>query len=74
MKALLARTTEVGGRTLVWSAAGDESTHGQYMSTIVVTPPYGFMKTAEAPATQKKVYSELMEILERVQPGITENI
>ena len=30
-RALLARTTEVGGRTLVNAAEGGEETHGQYI-------------------------------------------
>jgi retinol dehydrogenase-12 len=32
VKLILARTSEVGSRTLVWSAAGSSDTHGQYMS------------------------------------------
>ena len=32
LKPLFARTTEVGARTLLASAAADHSTHGQYMS------------------------------------------
>jgi retinol dehydrogenase-12 len=32
LQLILARTSEVGSRTLVWSAAGSSHTHGQYMS------------------------------------------
>ena len=38
MRALLARTTEVGSRTLVHAAAGGKETHGQYLSDCKVTP------------------------------------
>ena len=31
LKLLLARTSEEGGRTLVYAAEGDEKTHGQYL-------------------------------------------
>ena len=37
LKPLLARTSEVGARTLVASAVADHSTHGQYMSNGKIT-------------------------------------
>lgn len=46
-KALLARTTEVGGRTLVHSAAAGEESHGQYMSEAIVKQPSAFIRSKE---------------------------
>jgi retinol dehydrogenase-12 len=74
MKALLARSTEVGSRTLLASAAGGPETHGQYMSDCVVKEPSDFVRSEEGQKTQERVYKELMEILEKIQPGITKNI
>ena len=37
VKIFLARTTEVGSRTLVASACADHDSHGQYMDTAQVT-------------------------------------
>lgn len=74
LKFLLARTTEVGSRTLVASAcAGDES-HGQYMSESKVMQPSTFVRSEEGQHTQKRVWAELKEVLEKIQPGVTENI
>ena len=38
LKFFLARTTEVGSRTLVSAIEGGEATHGQYLSNCQVTP------------------------------------
>jgi hypothetical protein len=64
MKFLLARTTEVGSRTLVASAEAGKESHGQYMSNCVVTEPSAFVRSEEGLKTQERVYTELMAILE----------
>ncbi|KFY48750.1 hypothetical protein V495_01062 [Pseudogymnoascus sp. VKM F-4514 (FW-929)] len=73
-KALMARTTEVGGRTLVHSAAAGTESHGQYMSEAKVKEPSAFVRSAEGAKTQERVHKELMDILETIQPGITDKI
>ncbi|OBT98669.1 hypothetical protein VE01_03237 [Pseudogymnoascus verrucosus] len=73
-KALMARTTEVGGRTLVHSAAAGTESHGQYMSEAKVKEPSTFVRSAEGAKTQERVHKELMDILETIQPGITDKI
>jgi len=73
-KALMARTTEMGSRTLVYAAAGNEETHGKYMSECQVTEPSEFVRSEEGRKTQERVYKELMGILENIQAGITKNI
>ena len=74
MKLAIARTTEMGSRTLVASAASNEDTHGQYMSACHVQEPSAFVRSEEGAKTQERVYKELMDILEKIQPGITKNI
>lgn len=73
-KLILARTTETGGRTLVAASAGGEETMGQYMSECAVTEPSEFVRSEEGEKTQTRVYTELMAILEKIQPGISKNI
>ena len=74
VKLMLARSTEMGSRTLLASAVGKDDTHGQYMSDCVVQEPSEFVRSEEGMKTQERVYTELMDILEKIQPGITKNI
>ena len=74
LKLLMARTTEMGSRTLVAGATGGEETYGQYMADSRVTPPSEFVRSEEGKKTQARVYDELITILEGIQPGISKNI
>ncbi|KAL8640152.1 MAG: hypothetical protein Q9226_008779 [Calogaya cf. arnoldii] len=66
-KALLARTTEIGSRTLVAAAAAGEESHGKYMADSKVSHP-------EGSETQRRLWEELVEKLESIQPGLTDSI
>jgi retinol dehydrogenase-12 len=72
--AMNARTTEQGSRTLVHAAtvAGSES-HGQYMSDCKVMPPSLFVRSAEGKETGVRVWEELSEKLEKIEPGLLKN-
>ncbi|KAG9599235.1 NAD(P)-binding protein, partial [Aureobasidium melanogenum] len=74
MYQLLARTTEVGSRTLVAAALASHDTHGQYMSDCMVEEPSKFVRSEEGKRTQERVWAELSAKLEAVQPGILNNI
>ncbi|KAI4716568.1 NAD(P)-binding protein [Aureobasidium sp. EXF-10727] len=74
MYKLLARTTEVGSRTLVAAALASHDTHGQYMSNSLVEPPSKFVRSEEGKKTQERVWAELSAKLEEIQPGILKNI
>ncbi|KAG9952900.1 NAD(P)-binding protein, partial [Aureobasidium melanogenum] len=71
---LLARTTEVGSRTLVAAALASHDTHGQYMSDCMVEEPAKFVRSDEGKRTQERVWAELIAKLEAIQPGISKNI
>jgi len=74
MKAVLARTTEVGSRTLVGSVvAGDES-HGQYLCDCVPRPMSNFVLSEEGDRASRKIYDEVNAKLEKISPGILANI
>ena len=74
MKLLLARTTEVGSRTLVAGALAGEESMGKYMSNCGVIEPSPFVRSDEGKETGERVYTELIEILEKIQPGISKVI
>lgn len=73
LKLFLARSTEVGSRTLVASAAAGDESHGTYMSDARVNQEMlsDFVKSPEGEKTQKKVWAELKVILEKIEPGVT---
>ncbi|KEF53342.1 uncharacterized protein A1O9_10317 [Exophiala aquamarina CBS 119918] len=72
----LPRTTEVGSRTLVASAAAGRGSHGKYMSDCkaddsALAP---FPRSSDGKKASEKVWSELSAILESIQPGVTANL
>jgi NAD(P)-dependent dehydrogenase (short-subunit alcohol dehydrogenase family) len=76
MKALLARTTEAGSRTLVHASAAGEETHGKYLNSCQVAEvaPLVVKDEKEGGKLQKRVWGEIVEVLERIQPGILGNL
>ncbi|KAJ5646269.1 Short-chain dehydrogenase/reductase family protein [Penicillium lividum] len=76
MKQILARTTEIGSRTLVAGILAGLEAHGAYMSDGVVenTAFSEFVRSADGAKAREKVWGEVTAILENVRPGILENI
>ncbi|OAL25423.1 hypothetical protein AYO20_10457 [Fonsecaea nubica] len=76
MKFFLARSTEVGSRTLVAAAEAGMESHGKYMSDGKVDDGAlsSFVRSQDGDAAAKKVWDELSDILDKIQPGITQNI
>lgn len=76
MKFFLARSTEVGSRTLVASALAGPESHGKYMDDGVVAEEElsPFVRSEEGGKVASKVWKELSEILEKTEPGITGNL
>jgi len=74
MKFFLARSTEVGSRTLIAAACAGHDSHGQYMDGGKITAPSAFVQSEEGSKTQKRVWDELNAKLEKIQPGILSNI
>lgn len=72
LKALLARTTEAGSRTLVYAGLAGPESHGQYMTDGHVTEEIApWIKTDEGKAMQEKLWKELSAKLEKIEPGVT---
>ena len=76
MRTILARTTEVGSRNLVAGVIAGPASHGKYMSD-GVNQDYGvaeWIKTPEGQEKQKRVYDQTLAFLEKISPGISNNI
>ncbi|KAK3723945.1 hypothetical protein LTR37_001429 [Vermiconidia calcicola] len=76
IKFFLARSTEVGSRTLVASAMAGEESHGTYMSDGLVADKKlsPFVQGEEGREGQEKVWKELKGILEEMEKGVTEGL
>ncbi|WQF82657.1 Putative short-chain dehydrogenase/reductase SDR, NAD(P)-binding domain superfamily [Colletotrichum destructivum] len=70
MKLLLARTTEYGSRTLVSAGSAGAESHGHYMSDCAVAKPAPFVTSKEGKEAQDRVWNELVQKLEAIQPGV----
>ncbi|CAG8108958.1 unnamed protein product [Penicillium salamii] len=75
-KFLVARSTEVGSRTLVASAAAGLESHGAYMTNGEVdnTMFSSFVRSDEGRQARGKVWGELSSILEGVRPGVMQGL
>ncbi|KAJ3169193.1 hypothetical protein HDU88_000989 [Geranomyces variabilis] len=74
MKALLARTTEVGSRTLVHAVESGKESHGMFLSNSKVTPVASWVSSEYGIKAQKKLWKQFAPMLEKIQPGILSNI
>ncbi|KAI9830054.1 MAG: hypothetical protein M1819_005884 [Sarea resinae] len=72
LKLVLARSTEVGSRALMAAAAAGKESHGAYISDAKVANEElsAFVRSEEGATAQAKVWKELGEILEKIQPGV----
>lgn len=76
MKMVLARSTEVGSRTLVAGGAAGLESHGSYMTDghVENTALSPFVRSEEGRQAREKLWAELSSILEGVHPGIMQNV
>lgn len=72
MKLVLARSTEMGSRTLFHGASSGKETQGQYLHDARGADDQvsAFVKSEEGKKAQKKIWKELGDKLERIQPGV----
>lgn len=71
---VFARTTEMGSRNLLAAATAPEDTHGKYLSDCKIWDPSRFVRSQDGANVQRRVYAELLEELEKIEPGVTSNI
>ncbi|EHY56323.1 hypothetical protein HRR83_008576 [Exophiala dermatitidis] len=73
LKFFLARSTEVGSRTLVSAAEAGPESHGKYIydcepNDNALSP---FVRSEDGKKASEKIWKELAEILDQIQPGIS---
>jgi hypothetical protein len=71
---IFGRTSEQGSRAFTSAIAGGRESHGKYMDGGKAETPSRFVLSEKGKMVQKKVWDELMEILEGIEPGITANV
>ncbi|KAH7033010.1 putative short-chain dehydrogenase/reductase family protein [Microdochium trichocladiopsis] len=70
---VFARTCEYGARNFVYAGLLPE-THGTYISECKPMEVSPRITNELGDKTQKQVYKELLDVLERIEPGVTGNI
>ncbi|KAF2159611.1 hypothetical protein M409DRAFT_70922 [Zasmidium cellare ATCC 36951] len=73
MKFFLARTTEKGSRTLIHAGSRGSQTHGKYLSNCKIAEPSDIVTGPEGKKLQERLWIELTQKLENIQPGVTAN-
>jgi retinol dehydrogenase-12 len=68
---IVGRSAESGGRTLVHAAVAGEETHGKYLSECRIKPEGSWVRSDEGARVEKRLWTELVDILEGIQPGVT---
>jgi retinol dehydrogenase 12 len=71
---LIGRTSEQGSRALMAAVDGGRESHGKYVDSGKVEDPSFFVQSEKGKAVQKRLWDELMEILEGIEPGVTRNV
>lgn len=74
MSQLIGRSAEVGSRVIVDAAAAGPETHGSWLDTLKIREPSAYVRSEEGQEMQRRLYDELMEILDGVEPNIARNI
>jgi retinol dehydrogenase-12 len=70
---LIGRTAEAGSRTIGHAAvAADGNSHGKYMSECRVKPESTWVRSKEGASVEKRLWKELVDILEGIHPGVTD--
>jgi NAD(P)-dependent dehydrogenase (short-subunit alcohol dehydrogenase family) len=75
-KFIFARSTEVGSRTLIAATVTEPDSNGKYMTDGLTDDNAlsNFVRSEDGKKASEKVWKELSEILEAIQPGVTSNI
>lgn len=70
----LGREAEMGSRTLMTAAAAGEDSHGKWMTDCRMYEFPRLMTGEEGEAVSARLWGELLEFLEGIEPGVTANI
>lgn len=67
-------STEQGSRTLVDGVCKGPESHGKYLASCRIVEPSPFVLSEEGKKTRDRVWKELSEKLEKIQPGVLASI
>ncbi|KAH8154410.1 uncharacterized protein LAJ45_00937 [Morchella importuna] len=67
---IVGKSAERGGRTLLDAAARGEESHGGYTTFCQLVPPAAVITGEEGQVAQKKMWGEIVEVLEEKYPGL----
>ncbi|KAJ3130113.1 hypothetical protein HK098_006172 [Nowakowskiella sp. JEL0407] len=73
-KNLLARSMEMGSRTYFNAASQGPETHGKYLSNCKIIEVSDFARSKTGKRMQERIWKELSDKLEKIQPGIMKNL
>lgn len=73
-QAVLARATEAGSRALLDGLFSGAQSHGQYLNNCHVGRPACHITSTWGRQMQKRVFTDLLETLERIEPGIANHV
>jgi hypothetical protein len=68
------RTASVGARALVNGASFGPDSHGEYLSNCRIDKVSPYARREEGEKMGEKLWAELSEKLEMIQPGISKNL
>lgn len=71
---MVARTPEVGSRTLMGGVFAGDEMHGKFMSDCREQNFPGMMVGEEGEMLDDRVWGELLEIMEGIEVGVTRNL
>lgn len=74
IRLILARSTEVGARTLVYGACAGPDSHGEFMSDGKNQQVEAWIYSDAGKRAQVKVFEQTMQILEERKPGIAAQV
>ncbi|KZP18242.1 NAD(P)-binding protein [Athelia psychrophila] len=73
IKLLLARSTELVSRGLLYATQYGPESHGRWVYDNTIHAPGEFVTTPEGQKVEKRFWNELLERLEEISPGVMQN-
>ncbi|KAL6796772.1 NAD(P)-binding protein [Trichoderma sp. SZMC 28012] len=72
VKLIMGRSPEMGSRTLIHGIAAGEESHGKYLTACEIREDHipDWVTNEAGQVLQKQIWTELLEKLEKIQPGV----
>ncbi|CAI6332012.1 unnamed protein product [Periconia digitata] len=73
VRLVLARSTEVGSRTVFHGGASGAETHGKYLNDCKIEEPTAPVTGAAGKEGQERISAEVLRAIDAIQPGVSKN-